>query len=243
LRVVDFNRGIYALAWTAFRAKYAGFAAIALFLAFSDPALKLMGSEGNLLAANLVISSIISFVAHWTLLNNGRELDRLAIRRLGGWAWIKFTWWSFLLTLPSILALIVLTAGQHSAILALLTGMLAFVAAYAVTLALWGTVLPQIAATGRASLAEAGRRGARTFRATLRDLAAGPAAFTIGLAVAITALSAFGVPIAALLPVDGGVSWIGTLVSVALVLGAVYGNALFAAVLCKAYHRGGGLAA
>lgn len=240
--MIGFNRGIYALAWTAFRANYTTFAAITLFFAFSDPALSLIGYEGSRAAGNLAVPAIINFVAHWTLLNGGREMDGPAVRRLGIWVWVKFVWWSILLTLPSVVLLMLLSMGRDDAVLTLLAALLLFAVAYGVTLALWGTVLPAIAATGRAGLAEAGRRGARTFAATVRDLAAGPAAFSLALAAAIIALAAIGVPVAALAPADGGVSWIGTLISVAVVLAALFGNALFAAVLCKAYYRGGGIA-
>ena len=46
--LIDFDRGVYALAWTAFRANYEAFAALALLIVFADPVVELAGMSDAL---------------------------------------------------------------------------------------------------------------------------------------------------------------------------------------------------
>jgi hypothetical protein len=170
--VPDLDRGVYALAWTAFRANYEPFAALALVIAFADPLLELAGITGALpFARSTFIPILINLLAAWSLMHGGRAFTGPELRQI---RFVRFAVWSVLIPLPAtLLAVAVLRSAGVVGILAGLFG------GYVLTLAACGSILPEIAAGGRGDLRAALRRGRRAFGPALGYLLIGPVAFGV----------------------------------------------------------------
>lgn len=233
---VNFDRGVYALAWRAFRANYEAFAALALLIAFADPVLELAGVTGALpFARSIFIPILVNQVALWTLMHGGRPFAGTDLRQV---RIVRFVLWSVLLQMPAaILAIAVLDPAG-------LTGALAaMVAGYILTLAACGSILPEIAAGGRGDTRAALRRGRRAFRPALRFLLRGPVALGVVVLLSGVLPQLAGIPAWVLNPDTGSVSWVGTLLVVAVDLASIFADVLLGAALCMAWHSGGGATA
>ena len=111
---------------------------------------------------------------------------------------------------------------------------------YVLTLAACGSILPEIAEGGRGDLRTALRRGRRAFGPALGYLLIGPVAFGVMALLAGVLPQLVGIPVWVLEPGTGAVSWLGTVMVVAVDLMSIFADVLMAAALCMAWHRGGG---
>jgi hypothetical protein len=234
--LIDFDRGVYALAWAAFRANYEVFAALALLIVFADPVVELAGiSDALPFARSTVIPIMIYQVAAWSLMHDGRPFAGQEWRQV---RFVRFALWTILMMLPALVAGIAML--RDAGLPVMLAGVYA---GYILTLAACGTVLPEIAAGGRGNLAAALRRGRRAFLPALGDLLRGPVVFALAVLLAGVLPQVIGIPVWVLDPNTGAVSWLGTVMVLAVDLMSVFADVLMAAALCKAWHRGGGATA
>jgi len=229
--MTDFNRGIYPIAWQAFRANFWMLVALAAVFALIEEA----GGAVSHAALDFLLSALLNLSAHWVLLYGG-----LSARPATEMPVLRFVWASFLLALPAAAVAVVLMLAFGLDRDAVLPAFAGFLGALGVTLALCGTVLPSIAMGGRIDLAAALGRGRRVFWQTLAALAGGPAAFWTLLASVQGGLRAAGLPLSPYDTTARGLDAAGVAVALAIMLANVFACLLGAAALCRAYYRGGG---
>ena len=238
---MDFDRGVYALAWTAFRANYTLCAALVLLIAFMGPVLQLLGVDQTFpIARSTLIPILVNLASQWTLIHGGRTFAGAAWRSV---RLLRFAVWSLLLAVPAAFAAVAALSsgaggGEEAGMAAVFFPV--FLLVYLVTLAACGTILPEIAAGGRGNLVLAMQRGARAFLPALGYLLAGPFALAVLVLLGAILPQLAGIPVWVLDPETAEVSWLGTAAIVLIDLVSVFADVLMAAALCKAHHRGGG---
>lgn len=231
-----FDQGIYAIAWGGFRKNYAAFAGLALTIAFLDSLLLAIGRDG--FGISLFMTIMLNLAAHHILLHDPKDAQEVIPAPIKGMPIFRFCWWSFLLMLPpSVIAAILIVGGGGSPG-AVVFGAVVAIAIFAVTLGLFGTILPEIVLGERADLVAAFARGKRVLWPTIGRLAIGPGAFWILLVLGQVVLALLGAPSDAYDPETGQVSWIGGVVAILVMIGVIFASILAAAVLCKAYYQG-----
>ncbi len=236
------NAGLYPAAWAAYKANFLNMIFIAIGFVILDFLVPILGSSSGTNIGSSMLQILTAFFIHQTIISgklkhwketspNDTTFIGFMIRSFG-FGIIIFILVIILMLLPFMLGI----KGDTAIGIGIIFGIVIGTPIYGFILSYFGTILPATIAQGDRSVAAATQRGRKTFWYTFSRLCYGSALFFLAYFALLYILGRAGLPLN-VYSETGGISIVGTLLSIPFYMSGIFGTALAATALCQAYLR------